>query len=54
MCDSGKIPIPNIQIPNKSQTTNFKIERRLEFGFWKLELVWDLEIGIWNLISVPI
>jgi hypothetical protein len=50
-------PKPKSQIPNKFQSPNSQTEQRRlsetlfagdSIGIWSLELVWDLEFGVWS------
>jgi hypothetical protein len=39
-----KAPNSKFQVPNKSQATISK----LVVGAWVLELLWNLELGVWS------
>ena len=47
---STKAPNPKYQAPNKSQMTisKLKTETSLKFGYWSLELIWNLKFEDWN------
>jgi hypothetical protein len=44
----AEIPNTNIQAPEKYQGPSSKKGRRFLLGFWSLDLLWCLEIGIWS------
>jgi hypothetical protein len=41
-------PNPKIQTNSKRQIPKGASARRHAFGIWDLELVWDLDFGIWD------
>ena len=45
----GKAPSSKPQAPNKLQVSNPK-SGAARFGAWCLELLWDLELGIWSFV----
>jgi hypothetical protein len=63
----SEIPNPKHQIPNKFEIPNLNVPnvrfwhvpagelrvalRGLESGIWNLEFVWNLELGVWDLIA---
>jgi hypothetical protein len=49
-----EIPNTKYQIPNKHQCSKYKISKRkgFEFGYWNLEIIWDLGFGFWNFKGV--
>jgi hypothetical protein len=48
--DFDKAPNPKIQAPKKSQSPNSKNRQcQVTLGAWSLEVLWDLELGIWSL-----
>ncbi|MFQ6082273.1 MAG: hypothetical protein ACE5WD_02805 [Candidatus Aminicenantia bacterium] len=51
MNEESQITNPKLQTNSKFQCSKSKTNLFCSFGIWLLDIVWDLMLGIWDLIK---